>query len=92
MPMNPLYQLGVGKKTDHAKGYLLIKYPHPDNPAEEEVVGRVDTLEKAQAYCARPESSFKEGDTSTWYFIGYVAAGSNYWWLPIWKAFKANER
>ncbi len=61
------------------KGYRLIKHWHPDSGKTIEFIeGNVLTLEAAQEICSRPrpESSFKEGETKDWYFIGYAARSS----------------
>lgn len=71
----------------YLEGYHIVKYTHPDNPNPNEVLQTVDTLEEAQAICSAPESSYKEGPTSTWYFIGYVPANSRTKHIQIWNCF-----
>lgn len=61
-----------------------MKYWHPDAKKSPEDVGVVSSLDEAQERCSDPESSYKEGDTKNWYFLGYVSAGSRSRHITLW--------
>lgn len=52
--------------------YTIMKYWHPSSPNATESVTTVESLEEAQEICSSPESSYKLGPTTEWYFLGYV--------------------
>ena len=79
-----LKKLSGMDSDDHANGYSIMKYWHPDARKRPEEVSHVDTEEEAQEICGRPESSYKEGDTSTWYFLGYTRAGNRSKHVTLW--------
>ena len=82
--------LGVLKKLAgmepdrRCHGYSIMKYWHPDAKKPVERVGGVSTLEEAKEICTGEGSSYKEGDTSDWYFLGYVHNGSRTPHLTLW--------
>lgn len=77
----------AGMHTDtRIKGYSIMKYPHPDANKRPEFIENVKTLEEAQEICSSPESSYKEGPTKNWYFLGYTEAGSRTGHITIWDA------
>ena len=66
------------------KGYTIVKYPHPSSDLPPSDVRGFDTLEEAQEYCSRPESSYKEGPKCDWYFLGYVENSSRTAKVTLW--------
>lgn len=66
-------------------GYGFKKYYHPDSGKKPEEFGDiVQSLEQAQEFCNRPESSFKEGDSEHWWFIGYYETSSRTSRITLW--------
>ena len=82
--------LGVLKKLasmehdSRCRGYSIIKFWHPDAKKGPECVGGASTLDEAQEICTGEGSSFKEGETSNWYFLGYTHNGSRTAHLTLW--------
>jgi len=79
-----LKKLAGMEHDSRGRGYSIMKYWHPDAKKPVEPVGTASTLEEAQGICAGAGSSYKEGDTSTWYFLGYVHNGSRTPHLTLW--------
>lgn len=67
------------------RGYSIWKYWHPDAGKSPERLQGVATLEAAQTVCTGEGSSFKEGDTSNWYFLGYVPNSSRTGQVVLWE-------
>ena len=82
--------IGVLKKLagmehdSRGRGYSIMKFWHPDAKKPAECVGGASTLEEAREICTGEGSSFKEGETSNWYFLGYVSNGSRTSHLTLW--------
>lgn len=53
--------------------YHIMKYWHPDAGKSSEFVEEVETKGEAQAICSGPESSFRLGNTTNHYFLGYTS-------------------
>lgn len=73
--------------TQNRTGYNIIKFWHPDaHGKSSEVVQQVSTLEEAKEICSAPDSSYKEGPTSEWYFLGYSQNDSRTSHIQLWNA------
>jgi len=79
-----LKKLAGMEPDSRCRGYSIMKYWHPDAKKPVERVGGVSTLEEAKEICTGEGSSYKEGDTSDWYFLGYVHNGSRTPHLTLW--------
>ena len=71
-------------ETEDSGRYDVMKYWHPDAKKPPELHSEDHTLGEAQEMCARPESSHKEGNTSDWYFLGYVDSNSRTRHITLW--------
>lgn len=79
-----LKKLASMDTDESVPGFSIMKYWHPDAGKKPEFVRGVRTEAEAQEICGAPESSFKEGDTENWYFLGYVRAGSRSCHVTLW--------
>ena len=64
--------------------YDIIKFPHPDAKQSPSKVKTVGSLKEAQRICKRKDSSYKEGPTSDWYFLGYEESSSPSKHVTLW--------
>ena len=77
----------TGEKHD------VVKYYHPDGGSKSEYTDHLGvSLEEAQDICSAPEASYKEGDTSGWWFLGYVRSGSRTKHLTAWRVFSESRK
>ncbi len=83
-----LKKVGGLEAEPFVKGYDICKFYHPDSPKKIEFVKHVKTLKEAQEICEGPDSSFKEGETENWYFLGYKESKSRTYHLTAWSAFR----
>lgn len=59
-------------QSEESESYSIMKYPHPDSKLPHSFVQTADSLDEAKEICSSPESSFQEGDTKDWYFLGFI--------------------
>lgn len=73
--------------------YDVMKYWHPEAGGRVEHTEHLNvTLEQAQEICSRPESSFREGDESNWWYLGYIQHESRTAHLSIHRIFRESRK
>jgi len=86
--INELMKLSSLQPDTLAKGYSILRYPHSSTGRGPTFFGDAKTLEEAQEFCSRPESSFKEGPEEDWYYYGYVENSSRTHYFTAWRIFQ----
>ena len=64
--------------------YSIMRYWHPDSGKKPEFIKTVGSLELAESHCDDPSTRNSEGETETWFYDGYVEAGSRSSQYTLW--------